>query len=467
MALPNLERKDLQLFANNAPAQDNISVFGSLASNNPQFTKDIEAVQSLPAFLQGWASAITGDSSPAMEDFNGLFYVLFYQMAYLFQKGIAQWKSTTDYYKGSFTTDGNGALYVSIVDNNVGNDPATDNGTHWNKFPTPAEVASKVAKAGDTMTGALKVNQSAITNVTGSAPASSQYGTAVALADKVGNNMGDIGTGYLTNGNTFSRILHRRVINGNAKFVDLSVGFEPDGSAYTSSPNPPANSNTNAIATTSWVRNQSVAKSGDTMSGQLVMANGSNGIRFNGPADEEGNDNYYYVKYGAQGLQQGDSRILTTADLGGGNTITPVGSLIMGPIPNTPAGYLLCDGQAVSRTTYAALFDVLGTNFGEGDGSTTFNVPDYRDCFLRGLGTKNNSFYVKQNEGLPDHNHTLTLMGRSRNSTANYSPGWGEDDVQNGPFTATVTNASASNSIYGAADEVRTTNYAINYFIKF
>jgi microcystin-dependent protein len=49
-----------------------------------------------------------------------------------------------------------------------------------------------------------------------------------------------------------------------------------------------------------------------------------------------------------------------------------------------PEGYLLCQGQAVSRTTYANLFDVLGTSHGQGDGSTTFNLPDYRGRFLRG-----------------------------------------------------------------------------------
>ena len=43
-----------------------------------------------------------------------------------------------------------------------------------------------------------------------------------------------------------------------------------------------------------------------------------------------------------------------------------------------PAGWLLCYGQAVSRTTYAALFNALGTAYGAGDGSTTFNLPDLR-----------------------------------------------------------------------------------------
>jgi microcystin-dependent protein len=49
-----------------------------------------------------------------------------------------------------------------------------------------------------------------------------------------------------------------------------------------------------------------------------------------------------------------------------------------------PPGWLLCDGHAVSRTQYAKLFATLGTTHGEGDGSTTFNLPDYRGYFLRG-----------------------------------------------------------------------------------
>ena len=51
-----------------------------------------------------------------------------------------------------------------------------------------------------------------------------------------------------------------------------------------------------------------------------------------------------------------------------------------------PTGFLLCDGAAVSRATYAALFAVLGSNYGSGDGSTTFNVPDLRARTPLGLG---------------------------------------------------------------------------------
>lgn len=53
-----------------------------------------------------------------------------------------------------------------------------------------------------------------------------------------------------------------------------------------------------------------------------------------------------------------------------------------------PTGFLLCDGSAVSRTTYAALYAVIGTAYGVGDGATTFNLPDFRDRTLIGAGTE-------------------------------------------------------------------------------
>ena len=51
---------------------------------------------------------------------------------------------------------------------------------------------------------------------------------------------------------------------------------------------------------------------------------------------------------------------------------------------SAPSGYLEANGAAISRTTYAALFAVVGTTFGTGDGSTTFNLPDLRGEFIRG-----------------------------------------------------------------------------------
>lgn len=62
-----------------------------------------------------------------------------------------------------------------------------------------------------------------------------------------------------------------------------------------------------------------------------------------------------------------------------------VGQLAYFPTASAPTGWLLANGAAVSRTTYSALFAVIGTTYGVGDGSTTFNVPDLRGEFIRGL----------------------------------------------------------------------------------
>lgn len=62
----------------------------------------------------------------------------------------------------------------------------------------------------------------------------------------------------------------------------------------------------------------------------------------------------------------------------------PAGTVLMYAGTSAPSGYLMCDGSAVSRTTYSRLFSAIGSNYGSGDGSTTFNVPDTRGLFPRG-----------------------------------------------------------------------------------
>jgi microcystin-dependent protein len=98
------------------------------------------------------------------------------------------------------------------------------------------------------------------------------------------------------------------------------------------------------------------------------------------------------------------------------NTVSiapPIGS-IMAYVSSivAPDGWLICDGSAVSRAIYAGLFSVIGTTFGSGNASTTFNLPDYRGAFLRGTGQ--NGIYSGPNIGVPQyhatqvHNHTAT-----------------------------------------------------------
>lgn len=71
--------------------------------------------------------------------------------------------------------------------------------------------------------------------------------------------------------------------------------------------------------------------------------------------------------------------------LGGNSTLVLPGTTVLWCAPVVPAGYLELAGQAISRTTYSALFALFGTNYGAGDGSTTFNLPDLRGEFVRGL----------------------------------------------------------------------------------
>ncbi|WP_375608911.1 MULTISPECIES: phage tail protein, partial [unclassified Bartonella] len=87
---------------------------------------------------------------------------------------------------------------------------------------------------------------------------------------------------------------------------------------------------------------------------------------------------------------------------------------LIGPfgMERLPDGWLPCDGRAYSRRTYRALFEVIGTTWGEGDGATTFNVPDFRGMFLRGMDYERNldpwrSFASIQPCSLKGHEHFI------------------------------------------------------------
>jgi hypothetical protein len=97
----------------------------------------------------------------------------------------------------------------------------------------------------------------------------------------------------------------------------------------------------------------------------------------------------YYLGVTIGGTEMSPRTQLTSAAYSmNGN---PAGSIIAFGGTSAPTGWLLCDGSAVSRTTYAALFSTIGTAYGSGNGTTTFNLPDFRGRFLRGVdGTANN-----------------------------------------------------------------------------
>lgn len=146
---------------------------------------------------------------------------------------------------------------------------------------------------------------------------------------------------------------------------------------------------------------------------------------------------------------------------------------------NVPSGYLFCDGSAVSRITYSALFAAIGTIYGVGDGSTTFNVPNLQGVFLRGsgsqtiggltytgiLGASQNDATKKNGLTISDPGHDHTLVSPSNTGSGPYA-NFGFNDSSTAPVQ--VTGTSLTGVTLGAGDsETRPANVAVNYFIKY
>ena len=141
-------------------------------------------------------------------------------------------------------------------------------------------------------------------------------------------------------------------------------------------------------------------------------------------------------------------------------TTVPVGSIqALAYVPGAPiSGWLYCNGDAVSRSTYADLFAAIGTTYGVGDGSTTFNLPDLRGVFLRGLddgkgydsGRAIGTYQADDNKA---HTHTIGSLITLGTDRSNLSLGSGLSNTQ------TVTTSSDGT-------EARPKNIAIHYVIS-
>ena len=158
---------------------------------------------------------------------------------------------------------------------------------------------------------------------------------------------------------------------------------------------------------------------------------------------------------------------------------------IVAPFAGTsaPSGWLACNGAAVSRTNYATLFAAIGTTWGAGDGSVTFNVPDLRGMFLRGTGTNatgSSSGAVGQAVGsyaadtYLNHNHTASQPAHSHSyngvsGSSSYNGGSGGSiTVPNavGQTTGTAQPAITVDTSTTGGTETKPKNYGVLYIIK-
>lgn len=163
----------------------------------------------------------------------------------------------------------------------------------------------------------------------------------------------------------------------------------------------------------------------------------------------------------------------------------PVGTILPFTGSVVPQGFLLCDGSAVSRVLYSRLFSVIGTSHGSGDGSTTFNIPDYRGRFLRGVdgtagrdadkasrsamntgGSTGNSIGSVQNDEFGSHRHVESYYPNM------FAPAgrWGTSDtgITSTSYTANGSSGTAGNlSSASGGSETRPKNAYVNYIICF
>ncbi len=158
-------------------------------------------------------------------------------------------------------------------------------------------------------------------------------------------------------------------------------------------------------------------------------------------------------------------------------TTVPSGQISMYGGSSAPSGYLLCDGSAVSRTTYAALFTAISTTFGVGDGSTTFNVPDIRGIFVRGAGTHgtltnangtafSGTLGTQQNDKMQGHAHSgnFPQVNGSHVNDAGTGTLYGTGSTN----SASIGNPSAdgANGTPRTGTETNPANISLTYIIK-
>lgn len=167
----------------------------------------------------------------------------------------------------------------------------------------------------------------------------------------------------------------------------------------------------------------------------------------------------------------------------------PTGTIITTALTLAPKGYIECDGSAVSRTTHARLFGELGVIYGNGDGSTTFNLPDYRGRFLRGFdntagtdpdaasrtdrgdGTTGDTVGTKQSDAFQGHHHKLET-GSSSNGVGYFSPKRVDTSTSSGNLLLVSGRVEAAepddlgNGTPRVSSETRPTNINVMYCIK-
>ena len=167
--------------------------------------------------------------------------------------------------------------------------------------------------------------------------------------------------------------------------------------------------------------------------------------------------------------------IWTQANTSGSGGGVPTGTVVSLATSTEPTGYLECNGAAVSRTTYSNLFVIISDNYGAGDGTTTFNLPDLRGEFIRGFDNSRGvdsgrNFGSAQSDENKQHGHAYVL-NRDNNGGVGTDGGFITRNIAShnsviGPATGSASAASGSAIGTSGGSEARPRNVALMYCIK-
>ena len=176
----------------------------------------------------------------------------------------------------------------------------------------------------------------------------------------------------------------------------------------------------------------------------------------------DGGGNYDIVKKVLNWLKSNSNSVAA------GTVIAFAGKII-------PDGYLLCNGAAVSRSSYAKLFQAIGTTYGRGDGSTTFNLPNLNQRFVEGTVTANNVGTTKA-AGLPNITGKVMVGGyplfTSKHEGGFFGTDFGtadshaQDSDGDVPTTFSI-DASRSSAVYGKSSTVQPASLCLLHCIKY
>ena len=366
----------------------------------------------------------------------------------------------------------------ALYDNITGGDGSTVNAdTITGKTATITDITATTVNA-DTITGALTGNLTG--NVTGTADK--------ATADAAGNNIqntyakkSDLSSSVSTTSLTVSGTTSVPTANAgnsskaiaNTEFVSKSISALVNGAPdQLNTLNELAKALGNDADFSTTVTNAiaaKVAKAGDTITGDVDI---TGNLSVSGAIT--GNVTGNVTGTATRATKDGNGKNIASTYLP-----AVVGAVVAFAGRVTPQGWLLCDGSAVSRKDYAALYAVIGTTYGAGNGSTTFNLPNLADRFIQGnstVGTVKSAGLPNITGGLIPHGGVSDGSGGTviakvygafvgSNLQNNYS--YGSNGHSATSYGVVSFAASYSNSIYGNSNTVQPPALTMRYIIKY